>query len=99
MCMPVNITILNDTVFEEDETFIIVATYRNDSLSSTENNISVTITILDDECKPLNNHSSCLTITYCNNIIMVNYRCPSNDQSFGYECERECWTCNCVWYS
>ena len=53
MCMPVNITILDDTVFEGDETFTIVATYRNDLLSSTENNISATITILDDECRPL----------------------------------------------
>ena len=53
MCVPVNITILNDTVFEGNETFIIVATYRNDSLSSTENNISAKITILDDERKPL----------------------------------------------
>ena len=53
MCVPVNITILDDTVFEEDETFTIVATYRNDPLSSTENNISATITILDDEGKPL----------------------------------------------
>ena len=86
MCMPVNITILDDTVFEGDETFIIVATYGNDSLSSTENKISATITILDDECRPLNNHSSCLIITYCNDIIMVNCRCPSDDQSSGYEC-------------
>ena len=50
LCVPVNITIMDDMDYEDNETFIILATQK-DSLSSTENNASATITVLDDESK------------------------------------------------
>lgn len=50
MCVPVNITILDDMGYEADETFIIIATQK-DFLSSIENNASARITVLDDESK------------------------------------------------
>ena len=49
-CFLVNITILDDMVFEANETFIITASY-NTSDGTTENTTSVKITILDDDSK------------------------------------------------
>lgn len=47
LCAPVNITIVNDAVYESNETFTIVASYGMVS----ENSVSERITILDDESK------------------------------------------------
>lgn len=48
LCVAVNITIVDDTVYEANEVLLITATYE-DSLSATNNTTSATITILDDE--------------------------------------------------
>lgn len=54
MCGLVNITIMNDTIYETNETFIIIATtYGSDSLNSIENRSSAitTVTVVDDDSK------------------------------------------------
>ena len=54
MCGLVNITILDDMIYETNKTFTIIATtYGSDSLNSIGNRSSATttVTVVDDESK------------------------------------------------
>lgn len=48
-CLEVNVTILDDAIFEDNETFIIMAEYVNSSNVTVHT--SATINIIDDDCE------------------------------------------------
>lgn len=50
-CIEVNITVVDDMIFEDNETFIVIAKFVDASLNAVATEFSSAVTILDDESK------------------------------------------------